>query len=1640
MKRFLLTTCAAAIALTGSATSWMSDIPDHRLIRQMSLPGAHDAATATASSLGQTQSLKIPELWEAGVRAFDFRPAYKSGSLTIYHGVTTTGISMDQAMGYLKEKLASDPDDYAFVITRNETKDSSALFGKDDYENWKAAMQTVLNNYSDIIIPFTPNLTLGDVRGKIVFFTRDNVYDSYTPVAHADNWGDNNLDKNGLIRYNGGTMTLWLQDGYNTGGNDKTNAITNLLNKAATYHTGNQWIINYVSGTKSTVSDNAKTQNKAALDWLNNSVNPQGRTGVVFMDYAGDNNNSYYGADLVDAIKERNFISNTPQQTSSWRDVSSKYLQNPNFDGPTYTWDASVTGTIDGGSSDSVDGWNGVLPDSYRIYGTVEYGCQGNIRGTEGCHAPAVGYYDNAGGAMVIGSNWAADVKTTAEVTLPAGKYILRAAVYNAGGNTETDSHFGWIPNTGTSVMAGNISYPSNQWTLDEVSFVLTEETTGKIQIGSHPTESKGASSSPMLCVDFIQILWEPLEEPLNYVFNPTFEDDGLGWTNVVTNGGTKTLDNGMLSLHSNNGDNIVAQPIMLDSSKSYTFIAEYKGSMSDNNAFAGFWNWNVDRAGYTAGAYSDHGSASDWTLIRHEITGASQKSVILAANGSNNNVQYRNIAVVETPEISVATSAYSVGDVVEVVASPGFDTKYKYDGESAVTFHGTLTAPKAGHCTVGVYFNNIPLATAEFDVFEGSLPTFAAPTAWVNDRALTDEYVAVDSDKVTLKVSEGQEAKVTLEYCINEYYDGPFSDWISYSDGVTLHGGHNSIKAREVYIIDDENKAVGQEVIFNALRPYSGNANVYKKGDKLEIDGTQYNVATDNLFDNGALTDGLYGWKVNNGTVDMNSEIASYHPAGGPNDAAYLQMIASGGSGSNGGVTAPLRLAPGKYIVSIWHKGIGGGSNQRITLSNDGKGQDNHKLFELTSSTGGWVHQEMVTDVTTETPYIVQAFAWMNNEACFSSYSINRLIRGDAAAKQAYDEALAEARNYLNGQTAGKNPGDITESALSEAKSALDTFEATVPSDADALVYENAITTIQNIIALLNSNGRIAVEEKRAITIKHVGTGEFVGDVGGNLKGNGNTETVFFTVPSATAGAYNLTTGENYLYKSTGNDYWSCLIGAPDDDSVARYTFEQAGNGFFYICNAFDNNRLSSDDNNAGTTIYGNKTQANADTDNHGIFEIRYADVTYPQISVEEGDLLPDALDGICGTIPEGWVGIKRDGSDTQMNSGGTLRNLRGQAYGLPYEWFVRWDADHDVYYSNEVELQPGVYTLKVNAKYINNYNTESSKDAQVTSNALRFTIADRKGYDYTMSQSFISGFSGNDFETFTCKYNVTTAGTYYFTITGGHSIFAINLLTLVKSGEAVAIPDVELTVGSTDDSPVMNVEGVQFGPAVFTFGESSLSEYVFTTEGNTISQAYAQHTEFAPEIGTKGTLYVYNVNADGIHGNVTSTSIDVREYPQILNDHLILGEGLNYTEDGHIKINGYNSETKRTITFNHEGYEMYYKFTQAGSQPEPAQARNRVQTGNDINLDEYTKATKSETVTLPTAGQLDMAAVHNGIVLATRSARVDIETGINSIFAEDADVEVYTLDGLRVTDKTLKPGIYVIHSGSETRKVVIK
>ncbi len=1563
MKRLALATVAAAFTLTASATPWMTSIADNTPVRQMSLPGAHDAATASASSAGQTQSKSIPELWEAGVRAFDFRPAYKSGSLQIYHGITNTNVSMEQALNYLKEKLAADPQDFAVILMRNETKDTSLIGGKDDYDNWNAAMQALLQNYNDAIVAFNPNLTLGDVRGKIVILSRDAVSDSR--VAHADNWGDNQLDKEGLIRYNGGTATLWLQDGYNTGGTDKTNAITALLSKAAKAHKGTAWVINHCSGTKSSVSANAKTQNKAALDFLNDASQQQGRTGMVFMDYAGDNSSSYYGADLVQAIIDRNFIEIASNRTGNLMgDALTGYGNNvaPGDPWVAYNTSNKTTGGGNGWQLRNAAGALNGSGDAAQLF------LRWNDNNSPWIYAYKVslkeGYYynfsmkcatnDNKDNTLGIGIvQDLANAKSNPEEVYSMSLNNLKNTDINNYGIFDcmfTPEHTGdYYVFFTSSTLNGNVIIRTSD-------FKLTE---GNLYDASKET--------PVNMTGLIQ--------------NASFDEGFAHWTN----NGMATQNNASFPLK--NG---------------YYYCEKWTASGGGQNHLTGSagvsQSITLPRGKYTLSAAAQN--------IRQDATETIEPAGAYIYAGSNNN------------EVLVGdANTYTI------------DFQVPVDGAIEIGYR--LQDPSGNYVTV----DNFQLFyTGEADPVE----EYVAPAVSIDGDEIepSDEYLTVENSTVTLRTNLPADI-MTLQYYLPAYYNGP-AEWVDYTEAIELPAGHNVLKVRGLFYNIAQEEQV-YKIYVPTAPAVSNPPYTYVTDDTVEVDGVTYVVTGENAFTNGDFSDGYYGWYT--GSNKEMGNVGGFTLTEGPAGRA-LTGSTGGGQASDGAIFTRRKLEPGKYLFSLFHKNqnkeysrISLGSE---TTANNATGADGENILVILPEMADWTEYKSIVTVTAEQPYMIFSFRWLNGATGLANINIVPIAIDNAAAKSAYEAKYNEALAAL--ETAGVNPGQYSQAAADEAKAGLEAINATVNDESDGAAFETAMEQIATLMANCNTEGRNPVDAKRAITIKHVGSGSFVGNVGGKFAGNGEVETVFFTVPSATEGAFNLVTDENsYLYV----DGWNSNMGTPGNDDSARFRFEQVGNGYFYICNAFNANRLASDNNDANMAIYGDKSQSIADTDNRGIYEITYADVAYPvHINVVEGDLLPTALDGFCGKVPSIWTGVKRDGSDTNMSGTGTLRNIHGSAIGIPATWLVRWDGDHDVYYTTEMNLEPGVYALDINAKYWSNH--DGNQKAEVNSRGLRFTLADSKGYDYNMSQSFIKDYYAGDYEAFNCKFNVTEAGTYYLSITGCHAIFGINELTFTKVGEAVSVPAVEFAADAAEESDMMEVDGVHFGPVVFTFGSES-AESVFVPEDDNTAYAYGNDIEFTPDFGSKGTLYAYNV-VDGIHGAVASKAIDVREYPEIKDDHIQLGEGLEWTEDGHILISHESGKFEGTIslTFQHEGYDMYYKFIEVENQEvpgtAPASIRARESRAN-VNLDEYTKVEKGETITSSTAGQLELAAAHNGTVLATRSAAVGFTTGVSSIFADGMDAEVYTLDGIRVKNATdLKPGIYVVRSGAATRKVVVK
>lgn len=349
------------LMLTATLTAWADgknwittlNLNDNIYISQMSLPGAHDAATKGVS-IGECQTLNLEGLWDAGVRVFDLRPT-DANNCPIYHGSLSTGINLTQALTTITGRIATYPNEFAIVLMRNENDNGST-------DNWKSRVTAIMNNFSSYVIPFNNNLRYQDVRGKVVVLSRDYFADGYT----IGGWGDA-AEIYEVFPNGDGAFRFHVQDYYKVGNStSKQNVIKALLDEARTQTSPNFMFINHTSGysglisTNSNISSNAKTMNKCALDYIN--ANP-GRTGFIMMDHAGSSSN--YGADLCNAIIAQN-NSLAGLNLATLPDNTDYFLQNVE----TGLWLQGNTAK----TTTSRDGWNtaanmGTYGRPFRIQG-----------------------------------------------------------------------------------------------------------------------------------------------------------------------------------------------------------------------------------------------------------------------------------------------------------------------------------------------------------------------------------------------------------------------------------------------------------------------------------------------------------------------------------------------------------------------------------------------------------------------------------------------------------------------------------------------------------------------------------------------------------------------------------------------------------------------------------------------------------------------------------------------------------------------------------------------------------------------------------------------------------------------------------------------------------------------------------------------------------------------------------------------------------------------------------------------------------------------------------------------------------------------------------------------------------------------
>lgn len=311
--------------------TWMTDLPDAIRINQISIPGTHDTCTKGVDSAfveqAQTQWLWTGEQWDCGVRAMDLRPIHysKYSDMRIYHGGIGCNMDFDDALDIIRNKLRAMPNDTAVIIINHETSSPSDLCQILPTSFWKGnkAIQDQLGEFDDISVKYHKGLTLGEMRGKALFLSRDPESDIEPHGAYAYGFNKKN-NKIGTSETDPSKYeTLWVQDKDNPDGkDDKRAALKEYFDDFSNAADGNPnceiWCFNHTSGYIGSppfpinYPDNAENVNGWAADYIKDSI--KGPAGIVMMDFAGTHtrkrfNTDYtvYGDTLVNATIEHNY-------------------------------------------------------------------------------------------------------------------------------------------------------------------------------------------------------------------------------------------------------------------------------------------------------------------------------------------------------------------------------------------------------------------------------------------------------------------------------------------------------------------------------------------------------------------------------------------------------------------------------------------------------------------------------------------------------------------------------------------------------------------------------------------------------------------------------------------------------------------------------------------------------------------------------------------------------------------------------------------------------------------------------------------------------------------------------------------------------------------------------------------------------------------------------------------------------------------------------------------------------------------------------------------------------------------------------------------------------------------------------------
>lgn len=153
-----------------SAAEWMAKIPDETPLRQVAIPGSHDAGTYGMVWLGRTQNYSVGTQLSFGARYFDIRVNKTDSGYPIYHSVIN-GVEFGEVLADIKEFIKAHPSEVLildFQHFKGGSREDVFTFLADELDSEGLVLH---NDTGRSDVEFIHSLTVGEARGKcIVFF------------------------------------------------------------------------------------------------------------------------------------------------------------------------------------------------------------------------------------------------------------------------------------------------------------------------------------------------------------------------------------------------------------------------------------------------------------------------------------------------------------------------------------------------------------------------------------------------------------------------------------------------------------------------------------------------------------------------------------------------------------------------------------------------------------------------------------------------------------------------------------------------------------------------------------------------------------------------------------------------------------------------------------------------------------------------------------------------------------------------------------------------------------------------------------------------------------------------------------------------------------------------------------------------------------------------------------------------------------------------------------------------------------------------------------------------------------------------------------------------------------------------------